>query len=152
MNPKTFLDEAASLIDDRGNDYGGIEQNFETIASLANTVLNRDLSAFDVAMILHCVKLARLRTSPTKRDNYLDGVNYLAFAGEMAAPAPVAPSNLKRWRGRPKESVEVSSAPLSAAQMDVLFAGGDTPETAQPQERGELLSLRDLIDEEYKHR
>jgi hypothetical protein len=101
MNPKAFLDEASSLIDDRGADYGGIEKNFETIASLANTVLNRDLSAYDVAMILHCVKLARLRTSPTKRDNYLDGVNYLAFAGELAAPPPIKES-IARAKPEPK--------------------------------------------------
>lgn len=86
MDPKGLLNEAASLIEDRGADYGGIEQNFELIAGLANIILARDLSAFDVAIILHCVKLARLRTSPTKRDNYLDGVNYLAFAGELATP------------------------------------------------------------------
>lgn len=106
MNPKNFLDEAASLIDDRGADYGGIEQNFETIALLANTVLNRDLSAYDVAMILHCVKLARLRTSPHKRDNYLDGVNYLAFAGEMAAPAADMQSSLERSRAEGRRALE----------------------------------------------
>lgn len=91
MNPKNLLTEASALIDDRGGDYGGLEDNFNNIAVIANTILGRDLSAFDVAIILVSVKLARIRMSPMKRDNYLDGVNYLAFAGEFAAPAELTP-------------------------------------------------------------
>lgn len=83
MNPHAFFEEAAAIIGERGHDYGGIEDNFENIARIANAVLGRALTAHDVAIIMACVKLARMRTSPSKRDNYLDCANYLAFAAEL---------------------------------------------------------------------
>ena len=35
-------------------------------------------------MILHCVKLGRLQEARGKDDNYIDGVNYLAFASQFS--------------------------------------------------------------------
>jgi|694.fasta_scaffold17951_3 hypothetical protein len=84
MNPHDFLSEAAGLIGERGQDYGGIEKNFDRAAEIAGTILGRELSCYDVAIILASVKLARMRSSPYKRDNYLDCANYLAFAAEFA--------------------------------------------------------------------
>lgn len=83
INPHNFLSEAASIIGERGHDYGGIEDNFRKAADIANAVLGRALTPYDIAMVLACVKLARMRTSPDKRDNYLDCANYLAFAAEL---------------------------------------------------------------------
>ena len=45
-------------------------------------------------MMLHCLKLARIRSDRKKADNYFDGINYLAFAAEAAqvrddVPVPV---------------------------------------------------------------
>lgn len=83
MTPRDILAEAAALVDERGQDYGDVENNFANIASIANAMLGRDLSAYDVAMILAAVKFARMRQSPWKADNFLDGINYLAFATTM---------------------------------------------------------------------
>lgn len=100
MNPHNVLGAAAELIGERGADYGGVEDNFANIAAIANIALGRDLTAFDIAVIMTAVKLARIRHSPGKGDNYLDGVNYLAFAHELRpAPCgelPVASSHKKK--------------------------------------------------------
>ena len=88
MDPHNLLKEAVEIIGERGQDYGSIENNFENIARIANAMLpHAQLKAYDVAIILTAVKLARIKQSPTKRDNYVDGVNYLAFAGEIATGA-----------------------------------------------------------------
>lgn len=85
MNPHKLLNEAASIIGERGQDYGDIENNFENIARIANAMLqDTQLTAYDIAIVLAAVKFARIKQSPWKRDNYVDGVNYLAFAGEIA--------------------------------------------------------------------
>ena len=89
MNPHQVLADASALIGERGADYGGIEDNFSNIADIANIALGLNLTAFDIAVIMTAVKLARIRHSPAKGDNYLDGVNYLAFAHELR-PAPYA--------------------------------------------------------------
>ena len=89
MNPHQVLTDASALIGERGADYGGVEDNFSNIAAIANIALGLDLTPFDIAIIMTAVKLSRVRQSPSKADNYLDGVNYLAFAHELR-PAPYA--------------------------------------------------------------
>lgn len=84
MNPHKLLQEAADIIGERGQDYGSIEDNFANIANIANSMLgDSNLSAYDIAIILAAVKFARIKQSPWKRDNFVDGINYLAFAGEI---------------------------------------------------------------------
>lgn len=86
MNPHKLLNEAAEIIGERGQDYGDIENNFENIARIANAMRQDSyLRAYDIAIILAAVKFSRIKQSPRKRDNYVDGVNYLAFAGEIMA-------------------------------------------------------------------
>lgn len=80
---KQFLEAAAGLIDERGVDYGGVEDNFANTAQIANAILGRDLTPYDVAVVLASVKLARMRASPYKLDSYLDCVNYVAFAAAL---------------------------------------------------------------------
>jgi len=83
MDPQNTLKECAYLIDERGEDYGGIEDNFTKIAIIASLATGRMVTAYDVAMILAATKLARMSGNRDKRDNYLDAINYLAFASEM---------------------------------------------------------------------
>ena len=56
-----------------------------TLGGLVNTAraAGIDVGPYEVAMILASVKLARMSASPSKRDNYLDAINYLAFAAEL---------------------------------------------------------------------
>ena len=41
------------------------------------------MTAHDVALVLHAVKLSRLGGDRKNPDHYIDGVNYMAFAGEL---------------------------------------------------------------------
>lgn len=88
MNPKQVLNEAEGLIGDRGQDYGGIEDNFSNIAIIFTAMTGKQFTAHDVAMVLAAVKMARMRVSPGKADNYLDAINYIAFAHELR-PKPI---------------------------------------------------------------
>lgn len=83
MFVKQFLEAAGGLIDERGADYGGVEDNFANTAQIANAILGRDLTAYDVAVVMAAVKLARMRVSPHKLDSYLDCANYIAFAAAL---------------------------------------------------------------------
>lgn len=82
--PKDILLEAMALIGERGQDYGGVENNFARIATLFALASGIALKPYQAALFLACVKMARLHTSPMKQDNYLDGINYLAFAALLA--------------------------------------------------------------------
>lgn len=86
MNPHLVLDEAKATIGERGRDYGEIEMNFDRIASLFNQLSAENgakLQPYDVAMLMVCLKLSRIRQSPGKRDSYVDLINYAAFACEL---------------------------------------------------------------------
>lgn len=84
-NHREVLKEAASLIAERGREYGPEDACFQRSADLATIVLNKPISKYDVAMILGLNKMARLQESRTKTDHYVDGINYMAFAAQFAA-------------------------------------------------------------------
>jgi len=80
MGPKLILNEASSLIDDRGVNYGGIEQNFDRAAKIASLKLDKHISPYEVAIMLESVKDARRAVAPEHYDSHIDGINYRAFA------------------------------------------------------------------------
>jgi hypothetical protein len=82
MEAKSLLKSAINTIDDREPVYGDRNLVYDRTAIIANTVLGLSLSSYDIMMILHAAKLARIGGTQDKVDNYLDGVNYLAFACE----------------------------------------------------------------------
>ena len=91
MNHRDVLKEAASLLGERGKEYGPEDACFQRSADLASIILNKSISKYDVAMILHANKLARLQESRAKADHYVDGINYLAFGAQFAQqPSSVA--------------------------------------------------------------
>lgn len=83
MKPHEVLTQASNLIGERGADYGGIEDNFANIANVYSSMTGKEFTAYDVAIIMVAVKIARIKQSPYKDDNYLDAINYLAFAHEL---------------------------------------------------------------------
>ena len=84
MNPQELLYEAAKIIDQRGQGYGGIENNFQLAADLATLRLGREFHPYEIAIILACVKNARAFASPTHMDSHVDAVNYELFAATFA--------------------------------------------------------------------
>lgn len=83
MTPNDILLEAQAIIGERGVDYGGIEENFTRIVEIFDLSTGVKIEPYRAAIFLACVKLARMHQSPRKLDNYLDAINYLAFAASM---------------------------------------------------------------------
>lgn len=92
MEVKQILASALALVNERGVEYGGIEQNFERAASLASLKLNKTITAYEVAIILESVKDARRAVSPDHYDSHIDGINYRAFALALSGAAADVPS------------------------------------------------------------
>jgi hypothetical protein len=84
MNHTEVLGMSVNTLRDRAAQYGHEEECFDRISQLATLTLNKAISPYDVAMILHCVKLGRLPTGRQTADHYVDGINYLAFAAQFA--------------------------------------------------------------------
>ena len=79
------LREAASLISgDREKQYGPPAKNFETIAMLWSAVLGIDITAHQVGLCMNQLKIARIINGEEgNRENYVDGLGYLALAWEV---------------------------------------------------------------------
>lgn len=80
----------------RTQDYGTPENNFQTIADLWNVYLDAKsmvlfgeispltLDPTDVALLMDLLKTARLITSPTHADSWVDKAGYSACGAEVS--------------------------------------------------------------------
>jgi hypothetical protein len=84
MNHKDILYKAASVLNERGTDYGDIEEMFADVAEMATMVLGKTIKQYDVTTIMEILKLRRRRSNPKLADNYIDNVNYTAFSAQFA--------------------------------------------------------------------
>jgi hypothetical protein len=87
MQPEDVLDHARDLIAERGRQYNhgsDLDQHYRDISTVASIIIGRHLGPRDIALVLLCAKLIRSKSDNKKFDNYVDGVNYLAFAGTFA--------------------------------------------------------------------
>lgn len=84
MNHRDILKAAASLLTERGKEYGPEDACFDRSAKLASIALNKSISMYDVSIILAMNKIARLQESRTKTDHYIDMINYAAFAAQFS--------------------------------------------------------------------
>ena len=90
MKYDVILTSTASILTERGKDYGDPNICFGRIAKLASVFFERQVTEYEIAMIMHFVKLGRIMESPHKVDNWQDLVNYDAFAGHFATEAQKA--------------------------------------------------------------
>ena len=92
-HPGDLLTHAFALINERAGDYdnaSNLEQNYREIAAVASVVIGKVLTPRDVAMLMVCIKLIRSKSSPDKIDNYVDAMNYSAFAACFAGLVPLS--------------------------------------------------------------
>lgn len=92
MDRKECLETALEIVTkDRQNDYGTPENNFGTIAGYWNTYLHSTgalketgwVLPHDVAAMMALLKIARVASSPTKDDNWVDLAGYAANGAEI---------------------------------------------------------------------
>ena len=95
MEYRKFMNEAARIFNERNPKYGDMKIGMENVATLSTIMTGIHLTAHDVALVLHAVKLSRLNNDRANPDHYVDGINYLAFAGELIITANDDPYGAK---------------------------------------------------------
>jgi hypothetical protein len=91
MEYRDIMHEAARIFNERNPKYGDMRIGMERVAHIATLITGIQLTAHDVSLVLHAVKLSRLGTDRRNPEHYIDGVNYLAFAGELIEQPAIAP-------------------------------------------------------------
>ena len=82
---RDIYDQARQLISvERQAQYGAPEDNLGRIAALWGAYLGKSLTAHDVAVMMALVKIGRIASGVTVKDNYVDAVAYMGLADRLA--------------------------------------------------------------------
>lgn len=84
MNHKDILTQSLSIIEARHQDYGDASSSFTRAATIAGTILGKNISAYDVSVVMMAVKLARIANNRTHQDSWIDLAAYVGFSGQFA--------------------------------------------------------------------
>lgn len=84
MDHKETLRLAAVTLSDRGKEYGDPDKCFSDAAVIASIMLRRTITKYDIVKIFEAVKIAREAENPHRSDNYVDRINYVAFACQFS--------------------------------------------------------------------
>ena len=85
MEYKDIMTQTIDVFHDRASQYGDMKETLERQAKISSLILNKPVTPYDIAMIMHACKLGRLEGDRHNLDSYVDGINYFAFAGMFAA-------------------------------------------------------------------
>ena len=100
MNRAAILDEAKRLTTtDRERDYGDCVGTHRKIAAVWSVILDRPVTAKQVALCMAEVKIVRACNGTEDDDNYIDGAAYIGIAGECAGAGGEKPvTSAGPWR------------------------------------------------------
>ena len=87
MKYNDLLMRAAHEYNDRAPVSGSFEDLFERACQIYQLTTGNVLTPWQAATFMNCLKMARLKHSPGKMDNYVDAMNYTAFAAQFASEA-----------------------------------------------------------------
>ena len=83
MEYRQLMSNAAKIFNERNALYGDMKICLDRTSQIATLITGIHLTPHDVALVLHALKLARLGNDRANEENYVDGINYYAFAGEL---------------------------------------------------------------------
>lgn len=85
MTRKECLDAAeACVLKDRNRTYGDPEESFSRIAVGWSAILNFDMTATEVALMMAWLKIVRAADNPGHADSWADLAGYAACGAELA--------------------------------------------------------------------
>ncbi|AWY09516.1 hypothetical protein vB_RpoS-V16_80 [Ruegeria phage vB_RpoS-V16] len=106
MNRTDILDTAKACVTrDRQQTYGSAENNFTRVAAYWSTHLGSPVTAIDVAVMLGLLKVARIHSSPTHADNWVDLAGYAACGGEIASARAEDEEKKSPPMARPQDAI-----------------------------------------------
>ena len=115
MEHKAIIGSAAAILRERNAQYGEMTVTIARVCDIFSLITGKTITPYEANIFLHSLKLARIRVAPTKRDSYIDGINYLAFAGEFATAGDEAESIINDGM---KEMVEILSQKYPAPEQE----------------------------------
>ena len=87
MKGSRVYTEIAKIRDNRKQMHGAAKANFEMIAKLWSAYTGANISPVDVGFMMSMLKASRHKGGDKYNlDNFVDGANYIALAGDISNP------------------------------------------------------------------
>jgi len=83
MNHTDVLAEAVRILRERDTKYGDVQEMFERTAKLSSIILDKEITPYEITVILRCLKDARKKNDPFNLEHYADNINYEAFTYQL---------------------------------------------------------------------
>ena len=87
MHHKDILNDAATTIAQRGNEYGDVQPMFVRAANIASAITDKKFTAYDMAIAMMAIKMSRISNNREQQDSWVDLVAYTAFAAQFSKPS-----------------------------------------------------------------
>lgn len=84
MDHRDILTKSATVLNQRSEQYGEMRDVMHRASLHSSLILGKEITPYQVCVILHSLKLSRIPSNLELLDNFVDGINYFAFAGEFA--------------------------------------------------------------------
>jgi hypothetical protein len=91
MNCNDVLSTALTTIRDRNKDYGDIKTSFQKAAIISSAMLDKTITAYDVAVIANSMMQARLSNNPKHQDSWVHMAAYTSIAAQLSGDRPAMP-------------------------------------------------------------
>ena len=83
MKTRDIMDKAVATVVDRAPTYGNMRDGMEKTATIASTILGKEITAWDCSVIMMAIKMSRISATNNHQDSYVDLIAYTAFAAEL---------------------------------------------------------------------
>jgi len=83
MNHTDVLAEAVRILRERDTKYGDVQEMFERTAKLVSIILGKEVTPYEITVVLKCLKDARKKNDPLNLEHYADSINYEAFSYQL---------------------------------------------------------------------
>ena len=83
MNARDLFKECATILEERGKQYGEAKDLYEVTAKMIGAQLGIEVTPWEACLVLANIKLGRIANGDTQKDTYLDVINYIALAWEV---------------------------------------------------------------------
>lgn len=138
MNHSEILTNADQLSKKHARTYGPEEMCYDRIAKIATLILNKHLSAHDIALVEVAISLGRLQEDRLNPDHYVTAVKHMAFGGQFALVPDSIGTALeddvaamaRRYAPKRRQMEETPTAPQQMAQDLESLANFVAPQQA----------------------
>lgn len=86
MNAQDILGSAMAVLRTRGQEFGDTMPSFVRAANISSAVLDRRVTAFDLAVAEISQRLSRIAHNREHTDSWIELCAYVAVAAQFAAP------------------------------------------------------------------